>query len=137
MLGYNCFKLCEYKEIIKQQLKFSTKASLLQNAFFYTSIDMFTFPPSPFSTISNKVFNVILLPLFSILEIYSLFSSAIFANSFWVNFLSSRVFLKSNPILNDSKYRSSSSRLSVLLLHSTFILPNSFYIQLYFSNYVL
>ncbi len=35
---------------------------------FYISIDIFTFPPSPFSTMSNNVFNVRLLPLFSIRE---------------------------------------------------------------------
>ena len=36
---------------------------------FYTSIDIFTFPPRPFSTMSNNVFKVKLLPLFSTLEI--------------------------------------------------------------------
>ncbi|MRT18096.1 hypothetical protein F3C99_14200 [Vitellibacter sp. q18] len=36
--------------------------------FYQISIDIFTFPPSPFSTMSNNVFKVRLLPLFSTRE---------------------------------------------------------------------
>ncbi len=39
-----------------------------QKTVLQTSIEILTLPPSPFSTISNKVFKVRLLPLFSTRE---------------------------------------------------------------------
>ena len=41
----------------------------LTAAFRYISIPIVTLPPSPLSTISSSVFNVMLLPSFSTLEI--------------------------------------------------------------------
>lgn len=38
------------------------------NSKYYTSIEILTFPPSPFSTMSKSVLNVILLPSFSTRE---------------------------------------------------------------------
>ncbi len=41
---------------------------IARTPLFQSSIEIFTFPPKPFSTISKSVFSVMLLPLFSTLD---------------------------------------------------------------------